>query len=252
MSGRRQHAILRFYAELNNFLPPPQRSLPLRHHFALPASVKDIFESIGVPHPEVELILLNGTPADFSRLVHDGDRVSIYPAFRALDLSPLPQLRPPLGEHRFVLDAHLGRLATWLRVLGFDAAYENSCEDKELARISHEQKRILLTRDRGLLKRSEVVYGYFVRATEAKQQAVEVLRRFDLFASAAPFQRCLRCNALLEAVAKERILERLQPRTRQHYDAFRICPACQRIYWAGSHYEHLNQFVREVLSTAGV
>jgi len=245
---RRQHANLRFYGELNDFLPPGQRFLPLCHRFELPASVKDVFESIGIPHPEVELILINGTPVGFRHLVHDGDRVSVYPAFRALDLSPIPRLRPPLRVHRFVLDAHLGRLATGLRVLGFDAAYESDGEDKELARISHEQQRILLTRDRGLLKRSEVVYGYFVRSTEVKQQVTDVLRRFDLFAAAVPFQRCLRCNVPLHAVAKESILERLPPKTRQSYDEFRICPACQRIYWAGSHYEHLSRFVQEALA----
>jgi uncharacterized protein with PIN domain len=244
----RQHATLRFYSELNDFLPHQQRFLPLCHCFALPASVKDVFESIGIPHPEVELILINGIPAGFGHLVHDGDRVSIYPAFRTLDLSPIPPLRPRLRVYRFVLDAHLGRLATCLRVLGFDAAYKRNGEDKELARISHEQERILLTRDRGLLKRSEVVYGYFVRSTEVKRQVTDVLWRFDLFAAAAPFQRCLRCNVLLAAATKQSILARLPPKTRLYYDEFRICSACRRIYWAGSHYERLNRFVQEVLA----
>ncbi len=245
-ASRRQHATFRYYGQLNDFLPPSQRHRPLRHEFELPAAVKDIFESMGVPHPEVELVLLNGAPVNFRQLVHDGDRISVYPAFGALDLAPLPQLRPPLRDHRFILDAHLGRLATYMRLLGLDAAYQTNSTDEELARASHQEKRILLTRDCGLLKRSEVIYGYFVRATEAKQQTLEVLTRFDLFGAVTPFRRCLRCNALLNVVAKESIAERLQPKTRRHYDEFHICPVCDRIYWAGSHYRHMSDFVRQI------
>jgi uncharacterized protein len=148
-----------------------------------------------------------------------------------------------------VLDTHLGRLASYLRLLGFDAAYQTSYEDAELARVSHAESRILLTRDCGLLKRSEVVYGYFVRATEPKQQVIEVVRRFDLGAEVHPFRRCLRCNSLLMQVAKDSVLERLQPKTRQHYDDFRTCPTCNRIYWAGSHYERMQDLVREILAS---
>ena len=262
---KRQHATFRFYGELNDFLPTSLRPVELgceslgcelccelgrefRCDFELPATVKDMFESIGVPHPEVDLILVNGEPVDFCRLVKDRDRIAVCPAFRALDTGLLPRLRPPLEEYRFVVDAHLGKLARYLRVLGFDALYQADGEDKELARASHDARRVLLTRDLGLLKRSEVVYGYFVRATEPKQQAVEVLRRFNLFAAAAPFRRCTQCNAELDSVAKESILDRLKPRTRQYYDRFRICPVCRRIYWEGSHYRHMNHFVQETLA----
>ena len=136
-------------------------------------------------------------------------------------------------------------------MLGFDADYAADREDKELSRVSHNEGRILLTHDRGLLKRSEVVYGYFVRATEPKVQVVDVVRRFDLFSDVSPFRRCLHCNALLNSVAKESILDRLQPKTCQHYDQFRMCPACNRIYWTGSHYEHMQRFVRRILACAG-
>jgi len=248
MTGNRERqAVFRFYAELNDFLPPHRRSVPISHSFELPASVKDMIESMGVPHTEVDLILLDGTPVDFSRAVQDGNRISIYPAFSSVDISPLPQLRPPLRDFLFVLDTHLGRLATYLRLLGFDALYQTNCEDKALARTSHDERRILLTRDTGLLKRSEVIYGYFVRATEPREQSMEVVRRFDLFSAASPFRRCLRCNTLLDAVPKAAILERLQPKTRQHYNEFHICPTCNRIYWAGSHYEHMQRFIRRIL-----
>lgn len=243
----RQHATFHFYGELNDFLPRSRRDLPISHQFDLPASVKDIVESIGVPHTEVDRIVINDTSTGFERLIHHGDEISVYPASCASQMQE-SQLRPPLSQHRFILDAHLGRLARYLRILGFDALYRSDCEDKDLARLSHDEHRILLTRDRGLLKRGEVVYGYFVRATEARQQAIEVLRRYNLFAACLPFRRCPRCNALLETIAKENVFDRLQPNTRQHYDSFRICPSCSRIYWEGSHYERLRQFVQETLA----
>lgn len=247
-----RHAVFRYYAELNDFLPSTRRCAPIVHKFELPASVKDMIESMGIPHPEVDLIVVNGKPVDFSFAVQDGDHVSVYPHFQSLDSSSLLQLRTPLNDHRFILDTHLGRLARYLRMLGFDASYRNHCEDKELSRISHDEARILLTRDRGLLKRGEVVHGYFVRATEPELQVVELLRRFDLSSAVAPFQRCIQCNALLQSVAKEFILERLQTRTRQHYDEFRICPTCHRIYWQGSHYEHMQRLIQNLLPAASV
>jgi hypothetical protein len=146
------------------------------------------------------------------------------------------------------VDTHLGRLAKYLRLLGFDAVYQNNSEDKELAYISHHEQRILLTRDSGLLKRSEVIYGYFVRFTNARQQAAEVVRRFDLLSDISPFRRCLRCNSLLSRIAKEAVIDRLAPNTRQHFDDFRTCPTCNRIYWAGSHYEQMQRFVQRILA----
>ncbi len=245
--GRRS-AVFRFYGELNDFLPSARRFISFAHHFELSASVKDVIESMGVPHTEVGLILLDGTPVDFSHLVRDGDRVSVCPEFQTLDTTLLPHLRPPLQQYRFVLDTHLGRLATYLRMVGFDTLYDKTTEDKELAGISHDEERILLTRDIGLLKRSEVVHGYFVRATEPKQQLVEVLRRFKLLSAIVPFQRCLRCNVLLKPVPKEAIAERLGPKTRQYFEDFQICPVCNRIYWSGSHYQHMQGFVEYILA----
>ncbi|HYG98593.1 MAG TPA: Mut7-C RNAse domain-containing protein [Terriglobales bacterium] len=251
-SAPRRYAVFRYYAELNDFLPPERRFNSFRHDFELSGSVKDAIESMGVPHTEVELILCKRTPVDFSHLVQDGDQISVYPAFRTLDLSPVLQLRAPLRTARFVIDTHLGRLATYLRMLGFDAFYERTLGDKELSRISQAKERILLTRDCGLLKRSAVVYGYFVRATDPKQQVIEVLRRYNLFSAASPFQRCLRCNVRLQPVSKDSIARRLQPKTSQHFEEFRICTACGRIYWAGSHYEHMQRFVQDVLAHENV
>ena len=244
-----REAVFRFHGELNDFLPTNRREYAFPHRFLLPASVKDMIEALGVPHTEVDIILVNDGPVDFGYLVQDGDSISVYPASTSQYIPSAVSLRPQLQEFRFVLDTHLGRLAAYLRMLGFDVLYRTHCDDEELAHTSAAEHRILLTRDRGLLKRGEVIWGYFVRATEPRAQLVEVLRRFNLFHLAAPFQRCLRCNALLQPIAKESIHDRLPPRTAQSYDNFRICPSCNRLYWAGSHQEHMQRFIERILST---
>jgi uncharacterized protein len=241
-------AHFRFYAELNDFLLPNQRQKTLTYPFELNASVKDIIEALGVPHTEVDLILANGVSVNLAYLVQDGDTISVYPVFEAIDISPLVRVRPrPLRAIRFVLDVHLGRLAIYLRMLGFDTLYRNDYADKELAHISSSEERILLTRDRGLLKRSIVTHGYCIRSTSPQQQLVEVLRRFDLLASLTPFSRCLHCNGLLQEVDKEAISDRLPPKTKQYYHEFRRCQSCDRIYWRGSHYQRMQQFIDSVV-----
>jgi len=243
-------AVFRFYAELNDFLAPARRARPFVHEFLDTASVKDVIESFGVPHTEVDLILVNGESVDFARTVADGDRVSVYPMFEALDITPLLRLRPaPLRVPRFVLDTHLGRLAGYLRMLGFDTLYGNDAGDAELARLSQEEHRILLTRDRGLLKRSVVTHGSYIRETSARLQLVEVLRRFDLGSAARPFTRCLRCNTELNPVEKEAIAGRLPARTADLYDEFKLCPGCGRVYWKGGHYRRMLALIAE--SVAG-
>lgn len=238
---------IRFYAELNHFLPANRRQVDFECTCESGTSIKHLVEALGVPHTEIDLLLVNGAPVDFSYLVQDGDWISVYPVFESLDLSPLARLRPqPLREPRFVLDAHLGKLAVFLRLLGFDALYRNDYGDEELARISSQEPRILLTRDRGLLKRSLVTHGYCIRQDDPRQQIVEVLQRFDLYHQVAPFQRCLRCNGLLETVDKDAILDQLQPDTRQYFQEFRRCQACCQVYWKGSHYQRMQQMIESL------
>ncbi len=245
-------ATFRFYAELNDFLPARRRFRESVYTFADHPSVKDAIEAQGVPHTEVELILVNGASQDFSYQLNDGDRVSVYPVFESLDVTPLLRVRPePLRVARFVLDAHLGRLAVYLRMLGFDTLYQNDYGDEELARISREEGRILLTRDRGLLKRRAVTHGYAVRATALREQVVETLRRFDLFEAIHPFTRCLACNGLLEPVEKAAVIELLPENTRKYYEEFWRCASCGRVYWQGSHYERMRAFVEEVRGREG-
>ena len=241
-------ANFRFYAELNDFLPTDRKAGSFDHTFNGQPAVKDTIEALGVPHTEVDLIIVNGVSADFSYLLQDGDRVSVYPVFESIDISPVLRVRPqPLRETRFVLDIHLGRLAGYLRMLGLDALYRNDYRDEELAHLSSQDARILLTRDRGLLKRGEVTHGYCVRETNPRKQLVEVIRRFDLVRSIKPFRLCLRCNGTLGSVRKEDIIDRLPLETQKFYDEFRRCLACGQIYWRGSHYQRMLRFIAQIL-----
>jgi uncharacterized protein with PIN domain/sulfur carrier protein ThiS len=247
-SARMPHRVeVRFMAGLNDLLPPGRRGRPITVEMAAGTTVKDLAESLGVPHTEIAVIVVNGESVDFAHQVRNGDRMSVYPAFEAVAVSPLVRLDPPpLREPRFVLDVHLGRLARTLRLLGFDCVWRNDITDDELAAISVAEQRTLLTRDRGLLKRARVAHGYLVRETDRRRQITEVLRRFDLFRSISPFGRCLECNGVLEPVAKEEVEHRLPPRTQRDYDDFRRCPHCDRIYWKGSHYDRLTALVEDV------
>lgn len=231
---------VRCYGPLNDLLPAERRgrSFSVAIHGA--PSVKDLVESLGVPHTEVDLILIDGEPVGFGTPVPPGARLAVYPRFAALDLDPLPRLRPPEPcPRRFVLDGHLGRLARYLRVLGFDTVYDPAANDPELARIAAEEDRILLTQDRGLLKRREVTHGYLVREADPRRQLVEVALRFDLLDDADPFRRCLRCNGRLLPVAREDVLDELKPLTRRYYDRFWRCAGCGQVYWEGSHYQRM-------------
>jgi uncharacterized protein with PIN domain len=244
-------AHFRFYEELNDFLPPTRRKVRFEHRFSGQPAVKDLIEAVGVPHTEVDLILINGRSVDFSAPIVDGARISVYPVFEALDITPLLRVRArPLRTSRFVLDIHLGRLARYLRLLGFDTWYRNDYEDAELARISKSANRILLTRDRGLLKRSAVTHGYYVREGDARRQAQEVLARFHLYRAARPFARCLNCNGEVKAVDKAWIVDCLEPKTRRYFDQFWRCEGCQRLYWQDSHYERMRRLAQVLLEDA--
>lgn len=240
-------AWFRFYEELNDFLPAARRKTRFAHTFTRRASIKDMIEALGVPHTEVELLLVNGNSVDFSHIVADGEYISVYPVFESLDIRPLLRLRAePLRKTRFVLDTHLGRLARYLRLLGFDVLYRNNYSDDELASISARQQRILLTRDRRLLHRSIITHGYFIRDIRPLRQTEEVLQRFDLYADIRPLRRCVRCNGILAGVHREQIVDRLEPKTRRYYTRFRICRDCGQIYWKGSHFRQLTTLIATI------
>lgn len=242
---------LRFYGALNDFLPASRRQKTLVYAVEGRQSIKDLVEAIGVPHPEIGLLAVNGETVGFGRLVNDGDRIAVYPPFSAFDTGDAVQLGPPpQRDPRFVADVHLGRLTAYLRLAGFDTKYRTDSTDHELVATSAGEDRTLLTRDVGVLKHRAVQRGYFLRETQPARQFVEVLRRYDLAVLAAPFTRCLRCNSPLQAVSKDRVENLLPSRTREHYREFSRCPACARVYWPGSHYARMRLFLDTALAAA--
>lgn len=239
-----KQASFRFYAELNDFLPAERRGVAFGHAFAGTPSVKDVVEALGVPHTEIDLVLADGESVGFGWRLRDGARVSVYPVFEAIDVAQVTRVRAePLREPRFVLDGHLGRLARHLRMLGFDTAWDAEADDAALAATSARERRVLLTRDRGLLKRGAVTHGYCVRASDPRLQLTEVVRRLDLVRSIAPFTRCIRCNGQLQPVEKAEVADRLPPLVRERHESFRRCRGCGRIYWAGTHHERMAKVV---------
>lgn len=240
-------ATFRFYAELNDFLPSDLRGRGIEYRFADSPGIKDPVEAQGVPHAEVELIVVNGESVGFEYRLRHGDRVAVYPVFEAFDVAPLVRLREaPLRRTAFVLDANLGKLARRLRLLGFDALYRNDYDDADVVRISVATGRIILTRDRRLLFAKVVTHGYWLRATDPDEQAREVIARFDLARRVRPFARCIACNGLIEPVEKDEIADRLEPLTRKYYDEFYRCADCGRIYWEGSHFTRMRALVERL------
>ncbi len=242
-------ARFRFYEELNDFLPKHQRKRTFDYAFQGRPAVKNAIEGMGVPHTEVDLILVNGASVGFGHPPHHGDFVSVYPVFEAFDISPLVKLhKRPLRHPAFILDVHLGTLARRLRLLGFDALYQNDYTDPEIVAIAAREGRIILTRDRGLLCRKAVTRGCRIRAQAPELQVREVLDRFDLYGQAAPFTRCTACNGRLDPVPKGEVSAALPPGTRRSHDAFFRCRACGKIYWEGAHFSRLNALVKQYLN----
>jgi uncharacterized protein with PIN domain/sulfur carrier protein ThiS len=247
---------IRFYEELNDFIRRDMRKKDMDMVFSGRRSVKDLIESLGVPHVEVDLILANGRSVGFEHIVEDGDRISVYPVFESLDLSGLTRLRRiPLRDIRFVLDVHLRKLARRLRLLGFDTDYGENRDDGELARISAAESRVLLTRDRGLLMRRMVERGLYVRSTDPEKQLEEILDRLDLRRQCRPFTRCLECNGKIEEMDKNKwtgIIEReVPPGVRAWCGDYSRCSSCGKIYWRGSHYDRLKKIAEKTAAESG-
>ena len=233
-------AQFRFYEELNDFLPRERKKTWFTYAFEGRPAIKDTVEALGVPHTEIDLILVNGESVDFSYHLQDGDRVSVYPVFESLDISGVTRLRAkPLRKPKFILDVHLGKLARYMRMLGFDTLYDNSYRDEEIVRLASAQKRAILTRDVGILKNGAVTHGYWIRSKKPLKQVAEVLERFDLYSSIRPFYRCMVCNGEIEKIDRESIGDKIPAETGKYYDEFYQCRDCRRIYWKGYHYEKM-------------
>lgn len=226
-----------FHDDLALFLAPEHRAGGFLHSCARAASLKNAIESLGVPHTEAGAVIVNGTPATLQRTVREGDEVVVFPA----------QPCAVAADARFLADAHLGGLARFLRMLGYDTLHDQALADREICRKAREEQRIVLTRDRELLKHREIAHGCYVRALKTEAQLREVVLRYRLGESAAPFTRCLHCNLPLAAADKASIAERVPPRILELHDRFTACAGCGRIYWRGTHYERMRAVLSSVL-----
>lgn len=234
-------AAIRFEGSLNDFLRLAKKDTWIRYSFSGTPAVKDAIEAIGVPHPEVREVVVNGTRVNWLHQLQHEDRVEVYP-FDGKE----EELVKNLQEYRFVLDVHLGTLARSLRMLGFDTCYEHDLHDKDIAAMAEAEARIVLTRDIGLLKHKAIRQGYWLRSQQREEQLAEVLRRFQLLGQVNPFVRCLVCNGQIEEVAKETVLARLPPKTQLYFHEFYQCTSCFRVYWKGSHYERMQELMERI------
>lgn len=237
----------RFYEELNDFLPVNKKKAAFSYSFEGNPSIKDIIEAIGVPHVEVDLIMVNSESVDFNYILKDNDCVSVYPVFETLDITGVSHLRnKPLRETKFILDVHLGKLAKYLRMFGFDTIYRNDYDDNRIIQISLAEHRIILTRDIGLLKVKTISHGYWIRSQKPKEQLTEVLKHFDLYRAIDPLNRCIKCNGQLKVEEKEKILQQLEPLTSKYFNEFFRCTNCGSIFWEGSHFDRINSFINAI------
>lgn len=241
-------AIFRFYEELNDFLPSQRRKRDFQVGFKGRESVKDMIEALGVPHTEVDLILVNGKSVDFGCIIRHKDRISVYPLFESLDIRDVTRLREiPLRQTRFIADINIRDIVKYMRALGLDVYYDSSLSPREIIRISKSKNRTILTKSRKLLKFKDVTHGVFIRPGTTVEQIRRVIDYLSLSEVIEPFSRCLRCNQPLVRVSKESILERIPPKAREFYDEYSYCKTCDKIYWKGTHYTKIKKVVDEIL-----
>ncbi|WP_375742459.1 Mut7-C ubiquitin/RNAse domain-containing protein [Corallococcus interemptor] len=234
---------VRIHGALNDFVAPERRGQTFTHVLQGSPSVKDLIESLGPPHPEVDVVLVDGEPVGFGDRAEADTRIDVYPASDP-SAPQVARVGPPIPDMpRFILDVGLGRLSGFLRMLGFDTLWRNDSPDDTLARVSRDEARVLLTRDLGVLKRSEVVLGYYPRETDPAHQLVEVVRRYGLTSRMRPFSRCIACNAPLSTATPEEVQGRVPEGVTQRHSHFQQCPGCQRVFWPGTHHERMQKLV---------
>ena len=248
MRGQKE-VMFRFYEELNDFLPAQRRKRDFQVGFKGRESVKDMIEALGVPHTEVDLILVNGKSVDFRYIIQHGDRISVYPTFESLDIRDVTHLREiPLRQTRFIADINIRDVVKYMRALGLDVYYDASLSLREIIRISKRENRTILTKSRKLLKFRDVTHGIFIRPGTTVEQIRGIIDYLSLRELIEPFSRCLQCNKPLVGVSKDRILDRIPPKTREFCDEYSYCKACDSIYWKGTHYMKIKKVIDEILS----
>ena len=240
--------MLRFYEELNDFLPEHRRRTDFYATLKGKRSIKDMIEALGVPHTEVDLILVNGVSVGFNTILQDNDRISVYPVFESFNITDTTRLRKiPLRRNTFIADINLGNIVKYMRVLGLDVYYDSLLSSHEIIELSNKEKRIILSKSKKLLKFKDVTHGIFIRPGTTTEQIRRIIDFLDINGNIIPFSRCLRCNTLLNSVPKEQILDRIPPKTKKFCSEFFQCQACDKIYWKGTHYIEMEKFVRQIL-----
>jgi len=239
-------AKFRFHDELNDFLKSHRKN-SFDFNFEGNPSVKDIIESFGIPHVEVDVIIANSVSVLFNYNLKDGDDISVHPSIKNINSHDIIHLKEILnGVPIFIVDIQLGKLARYLRMLGFDALYDNKYDSKDVVKISREQNRTILTRNIFLLKNSAVTKGYWIRSQDPHQQVLQVMRFSELAQHIKLFYRCMECNGILKNIDKELIKDRLLPNTLKYFDEFHICSDCNNIYWKGSHFKKMDSLVGKI------
>jgi uncharacterized protein len=229
-------AEITFAAELALFLRPsrrPGRSVTVACDGV--STIGHLVESLGVPLTEVGPITVNGNRVAPGYRPEGGDVATV-------SATPRPQ---PLASARFVLDVHLGTLARRLRLLGVDTAYASDRDDDALIEQANAEQRVLLTQDRGLLRRRRLWRGAYVRGARPDEQLADVLGRFA--PPLAPWTRCTACNGILSTARKADVEQLLMPGTRRTYQDFSRCERCGRVYWRGAHSSKLEAVVESAL-----
>ena len=242
-------AIFRFYEELNDFLPKKRRKKDFQVDFKGRRSVKDMIEALGVPHTEIDLILVNGKSVDFAYVLQGGNRISVYPVFETLNIENVTRLRKvPLRKTKFMADIHLGDIVKYMRALGFDVYFNPSLSSRKLIEISKRENRVILTKSRKLLKFKEVTHAIFIRPGTTAEQIKRILDCLDIKDSIKPFSRCLRCNNIVKNISKDSIEDRIPPKTKALCDQYTYCKFCDKIYWKGTHFIKMNKAIDQILS----
>ncbi len=242
--------IIRAYAELSEKLEPTRRAGEFVLEVPTPVDIIDLIQHLGIPPHQVDLVLVNGRPAHGGHPVLAGDRISLYPVFEAFDISGVTRFREePLRGPRFIADVHLGKLAAFLRMLGFDTLHRNDYTDEELVRTSVADHRVLLSRDVRLLRDPTLTHAHRVHAEDPEEQLQEIVHRLHLAHLAHPFSRCMVCNTPLQVVPREEVLGRLPPLVGTQHTEFLHCPGCGRIYWQGSHHRRMADLIERVIGT---
>ncbi|MCX7832713.1 MAG: Mut7-C ubiquitin/RNAse domain-containing protein [Ignavibacteria bacterium] len=240
-------AKFRFYHNLNDFLPEKRRRVVFEVEFIGNPAIKDTIESLNVPHTEVDLLIVNGNPVNFNYKLKDGDSISIYPEFKSLELPQEMHLKKKIdGVPKFICDVQLGKLAKYLRILGFDTLYDNNYKPEDIIKLSLDDNRIILTRSITLLKNHRISIGYWVRSENPVEQLIQILSQLELIELITPFNRCSVCNGELETADKKLIENDLLNDTKKYFDEFFLCSNCKKVYWKGSHFKRINEFIQGI------